>query len=317
MSPSRLAAGRRRAARALIALAAASACIGAVVAYAATRPSGEHQGLGEGRAVQQPSGSAPGDQGEKGVPPLRRERLLRPRLIEAPPEATAASDIQFRFNVQPRKPPAPTPPPAERGQPGEPAVETSSRHFQCRVDGEAWSDCQSPYRLTDLEPGSHHFAVRVFNREERVGEPTAVDWRQTVPVTIAPQQVAAPSAPDHEVKPQQFTIVALHNPEDLYPGLAPTPIPVSVTNPNDVPIEVTAISAAVSEAPPECSAENFELTPAGVSAAAPLVVPAEGTVELPSGGLEAPSIRMLDLPVEQDACRGAEIPLVFSGEAQG
>jgi len=313
MSPSRFAAGRRRAARALIALAAASALIGAVVAYAATRPTGEQGGLGEGRAVQQPSGSTPTEPDPKGGP-QRKERLLRPRLIEAPPEATAASDVQFRFHVQPRKPPAVSPPPAE---PGQPPVETSSRRFQCRVDGETWSDCRSPYQLTNLAPGSHHFAVRVFNREERAGEPAAVDWRQTVPATITPQQVAAPVAPDHETEPKQFTIVALHNPEDLFPGLAPTPIPVRVTNPNDVAIDVTAISAAVGEAPPECSAANFELTPAGLSAEAPLVVPANSTAELPADGLEAPAIRMLELPVEQDACRGAEIPLVLSGEAQG
>ena len=315
MSPGRFAAGRRRAARALIALAAASALIGAVVTYAATRPTGKQGGLGEGRAVQQPSGSTPGSQGGKGAVPSRKERLLVPRLIEAPPETTAASDVQFRFHVQPRKPPpaAPTPPVAE---PGGPPIETSSRHFQCRVDGETWSDCQSPYQLTDLSLGSHHFAVRVFNREERAGEPVAVDWRQTVPA-LAPQHVAALPAQDEEVEPKQFTIAALHNPEDLYPGLAPTPIPLEVTNPNDVAIEVTAISAAVGEAPAQCSAENFALTPAGLSPEAPLVVPANSTAELPADGLEAPAIRMLNLPIEQDACRGAEIPLVFSGEAQG
>jgi hypothetical protein len=297
----------------LIALAVATACIGAVVAYAATRPNGVQQGLGEQRAVQQPSGSTPGDPGGNGAPP-RRERLLRPRLIEAPPETTAVSDVQFRFHVQSRKPAAPTsPPPAE---PGQPPVEDSPRHFQCRIDGEAWSDCQSPHRLTDLAPGSHHFAVRVFNREDRAGEPAAHEWRQTAPA-VAPQQVAAPPAQGKEGEPKQFTIVALQNPQDLYPGLAPTPIPVEVTNPNDAPIEVTTITVAIDAPPDSCGAENFELTPAGLSPEAPLVVPANGTAELPGEGLEAPAIQMLDLPVEQDACRGTEIPLIFDGEARG
>ncbi len=195
-------------------------------------------------------------------------------------------------------------------------VDTSSRRFQCRVDGETWSDCQSPYRLTDLAPGSHHFAVRVFNREDRAGEPVDFDWRQMAP-TVAPQKVAAPPAQDEEAEPMQFTIVSLRNPQDLYPGLAPTPIPVQVVNPNDAPIEVTAITAAIDDPPDTCGAENFEFTAAGVSPEAPLVVPANSSAELPGDGLEAPAIQMLDLPVEQDACRGTEIPLVFSGEAHG
>jgi hypothetical protein len=313
MSPSRLAAGRRRAATALIAQALATARIGAVVAYAATRPSGVHQGLGEQRAVQQPSGSTPDNPGGKGAPP-RRERLLRPRLIETPPETTAANDAQFRFHVQSRgKPPATSPPPADSGQP---PVETSSRRFQCRIDGEEWSDCQSPYRLTGLAPGSHHFAVRVFNREDRVGEPADFDWRQTVPA-LAPQQIAASPAQVEEGEPMQFTIVSLDDPENLYPGLAPTPIPVQVVNPNDAPIEVTAITVAIEDPPDNCGVGNFELSPAGLSPEAPLVVPADGSAELPGEGLRAPAIQMLDLPVEQDTCRGTEIPLVFSGEAHG
>lgn len=304
MSPSRIAAGRR-AARALIALAAAAACAGAALAYAASRPSGAPQGLGENRAVQQPPGSGPAG---GGAPPSR-ERLLRPRLIEAPAETTAESDPQFRFHVPPRRPPATAPPP---GQPQQ-GAQSSSRRFQCRLDGEGWSECSSPHRLTGLAPGSHRFAVRVFNREERAGEPVDFAWRQTAAATVAPP---APSEPV-ELEPKPFSIVALQEPENLYPGLPPTPIPVRIDNPNEVAIEVTAVSVAVGAAPAACPAENFELIPAGASPANPVVVPAGGSAELPAAGVEAPAMRMLDLPVEQDACRGAEISLVFSGEARG
>ena len=115
----------------------------------------------------------------------------------------------------------------------------------------------------------------------------------------------------------QFSVAALQDPEDLYPGLPATAIPVRVTNPNDVAIEVTEIAVAVGAAPANCAAENFALTAAGASPENPLAVPAESTVDLPTASVEAPTIRMLDLPVEQDACRGARIPLVFSGEARG
>lgn len=49
----------------------------------------------------------------------------------------------------------------------------------------------------------------------------------------------------------------------------------------------------------------------------PLVVPAGGTVSLPSQGATAPTIAMLDLPTSQDSCQGIELPLAFSGEAHG
>jgi hypothetical protein len=293
MSPFRNAAGPWRAARVLVALAAASACLGAVVAYAATRSNGGHH---------------------RGQKAPQQERLLRPELIEAPPEATEASDPQLRFHVQPRKPPIPPPPGGP--EPAEP--ETSTRRFQCRVDGGDWAACRSPYRLAGLAPGSHRFAVRVFNRENRVGEPVAVSWQQIPrPRTSSPTAAAPPAQPDEAAAPKQFSIEALEAPEDLFPGFPPTLIPVRITNPNSVPIEVTALNVAIGEAPAGCAAENFELTAAGVSPAEPVLVPAGGAVDLPTATAEAPSIRMLNLPVNQDACQELQIPLVFDGEAQG
>jgi hypothetical protein len=47
------------------------------------------------------------------------------------------------------------------------------------------------------------------------------------------------------------------------------------------------------------------------------MVPAEGSASLPSATVSAPTIAMLNLPVNQDACQGVEIPLDFAGEAQG
>ena len=46
-------------------------------------------------------------------------------------------------------------------------------------------------------------------------------------------------------------------------------------------------------------------------------MPAEGSASLPSATVSAPAIAMLNLPVNQDPCQGAEIPLDFVGEAQG
>jgi hypothetical protein len=94
-------------------------------------------------------------------------------------------------------------------------------------------------------------------------------------------------------------------------------VPLRIDNPNPVPIEVTRLTASLTGAPPGCAADNFSLTGSSASEATPLVVPAEGAVELPGGSASAPAIALLDLPVNQDACQGAQLELSLSGEARG
>lgn len=120
-----------------------------------------------------------------------------------------------------------------------------------------------------------------------------------------------------QVDPKPFSIELRGELEHLYPGYPAQQVPVLVTNPNPVPIEVISLTAGVASDSPSCPAENFSLTPSSASPSAPLTVPADGAVGLPTATTSAPSISMLNLPVNQDSCRGAEVPLVFSGEAHG
>jgi hypothetical protein len=48
-----------------------------------------------------------------------------------------------------------------------------------------------------------------------------------------------------------------------------------------------------------------------------LAVPANSSASLPTATASAPTVSMLNLSVNQDACRGTEVPLVFNGAAQG
>ena len=103
-----------------------------------------------------------------------------------------------------------------------------------------------------------------------------------------------------------------------YPGAPAQTLPLTVTNPNPVPIFLTGLTVAATSDPSGCaSAANLVLTPAPISAAAPLRVPAHGSVHLPAPGVGAPAIQLRDLPVNQDACQGASFPLAFSGSARG
>jgi hypothetical protein len=95
-------------------------------------------------------------------------------------------------------------------------------------------------------------------------------------------------------------------------------LPLTIENPNPVPIFVTDLRVAATADPPGCAREeNLSLIAASLSSAAPLRVPAGGSASLPAPGVSPPAIQLRDLPVNQDACQGARFPLAFSGEARG
>ncbi len=291
----------------LIALVAASACLGAVVAYAATRSEGRDAGLAGNRTVEVSTGAGAGtgtEAGGAGTGGKGEERLLHPRFLETPEAVTTLPEAQFRFHVVPRPQRLlPSPPPGPPGEPPPP------RRFQCRLDGNAWSACSSPHRLAGLAPGDHSFAIRAFTRDGRPGPATSHAWQQLE---------RSPERKPDAVGPMPFAIESQAGDlEDLYPGHPAQQLSVRVSNPNPVAIEVTSLTVALAGDPPNCPAENFALTPSSVSSAAPLTVPAGGSVSLPAAAASAPAIAMLDLPFNQDACRGAGVPLVFSGEARG
>jgi hypothetical protein len=294
MSPGRITVGRALAARVTVALAVASACLGAV-AYAATRPEDSALGLADRKLVS----VAP--QHGAGASPGKGEESLRPRFIESPPAVSTVAEAQFRFHVPPR---SQRPSPALPGPRGGPAA--STRRFKCSLDEGAWRACSSPYRLTGLALGTHTFDVRALSRAGRPGPANSYSWRQI-----------EPSPAQQQVDPKPFSIKLRGELEELYPGYPPQQAPVLVTNPNSVAIEVTSLTIAIADEPQGCPAENFALTPSSASPTTPLVVPADASVTLPTATTSAPTISMLNLSVNQDPCQGVELPLVFNGEARG
>ena len=97
-----------------------------------------------------------------------------------------------------------------------------------------------------------------------------------------------------------------------------TPIQLTLTNPNGVPILVTSLTVAIAadSAPPGCiTASNVRLTQSNVSAANPIAVPAKGSMTLRSAP-SAPQITLLNLPgVNQDVCKNKSFALTYSGSA--
>jgi len=220
-------------------------------------------------------------------------------------------------------PPRPAPPPSAPARavgraltkpslvqhPSPVSVSTSARfgftastrrpRFQCRLDGAPWRACRSPASFSGLKPGLHRFAVRATGPGGSRSRPASFRWR-----VLEPQ--------DFSISPQ------LEDLGKLYPGAPPQPLPLTIANPNPVPILVTSLAVTAGGGAPGCAgAENLALTPAPISGAAPLRVPAHGSVALPAPGVQAPSIQLRDLSVNQDACQGASFPLSFLGSARG
>jgi hypothetical protein len=102
----------------------------------------------------------------------------------------------------------------------------------------------------------------------------------------------------------------------LFPGGPALTVPLAIFNPNPIPIRVTSLAVAVASSPAGCSAsENLDIVQSDVSAERSLTVPADAAVTLPAQGVSAPTIRLLNLPVNQDACQNATFPLTYTGSA--
>ncbi len=171
--------------------------------------------------------------------------------------------------------------------------------FQCRLDSRPWSTCQSPVAFNKLAIGSHSFSVRVLGARGKHGNAARFRWRVLEPM-------------DFSITPQLAGLGA------LYPGAPPQALPLTITNPNPVPIFVTGLQVRATTDPAGCaSAANLILADSSASNAAPIKVPASGSVGLPVPGVTAPSIQLRDLSVNQDACQRTQFPLAFSGTARG
>lgn len=105
----------------------------------------------------------------------------------------------------------------------------------------------------------------------------------------------------------------------LAPGVT-APLDLALTNPNNFDISVTNISVAVEQATssPRCNGlDNFPVSQLA-AARYPLSIPAKTTMKLSDLGVpvnDRPSVRMVSLPTNQDACKGVTLTLDFSGTA--
>jgi hypothetical protein len=171
-------------------------------------------------------------------------------------------------------------------------------HYECREEEQAWFRCTSPLTFAVAGEGEHQFAVRAVDAAGNASGEAKYKWKLS-------------SGGNH----QPFTISGNAGGQ-LYPGAPPRQLALTLSNPNSVAIFVTALSVTVATSPPGCpAASNLQLMQSSVSSATPVQVPARGSVTLPAQGVSAPAIQLLDLPVNQDACRATGFGLTYTGSA--
>jgi hypothetical protein len=173
----------------------------------------------------------------------------------------------------------------------------SGVRYECSLDDDS-SPCSSPKSYAGIDPGRHSFSVRAVDAVGNRSRWASYSWTVT------------------RTTNRDFSISGNAN-ALLYPGAPARPIVLTLSNPNSVAIYVTSLQVTVTASTSTgCSpATNLALTQSSASTAAPVRVPAGGSVTLPAQGVTAPTIRLLNLPVNQDACKNARFSLGYSGSA--
>ena len=102
--------------------------------------------------------------------------------------------------------------------------------------------------------------------------------------------------------------------EQLYPGGPALAIPLVIGNPSDQTLFVERLVVTASTDSASCPASrNLKVTGSDVSGRRPIRVGPHEQVTLPAEGVTAPTVRMLELPVNQDGCKDARVKLHYVG----
>jgi hypothetical protein len=123
------------------------------------------------------------------------------------------------------------------------------------------------------------------------------------------------------IQPPSFTIAgSVDGP--LEPG-TPRPLNLQITNPNPRPLIVSGLSTSIRTVNAPAATAALPCTLSGFSAQQfsgrlPLTVPASSTRTLAQLGVPAaqwPQISIVNLPTNQDGCKGASLALAYAGAA--
>ncbi|MET0557520.1 MAG: hypothetical protein ABW065_02445 [Solirubrobacterales bacterium] len=168
--------------------------------------------------------------------------------------------------------------------------------------------------------GTYTLRVRV-RRLQRTGSTDVSMVVSSPDRPVAPAAPVAPTAPPTVRAPEAFTIAGSLT-EPLAPGSG-EPLDLTLTNRessdlaiSSLVVTVADVTAPRSDPTHSCDVEDFSVEQ--FSGGTGFTLPALGTASLGALGFSAselPQISMLNLPVNQNGCKGAALTLAFAGTA--
>jgi hypothetical protein len=167
--------------------------------------------------------------------------------------------------------------------------------FQCSVENGPFEACTSPFTFTVIvdtsNNGQHQFAVRAVDPAGNVSGSASYRWKVESDIGFTITGDVSGLAPDLWLK-----------------------IPVRITNPHNFTIFVESLGVSVSDAPAGCAASSIEFQQSTASSGGPVAVPANSSLFLVPAAKQ-PSIRLKNLPSNQDSCKGTSFELSYAGTA--
>lgn len=152
--------------------------------------------------------------------------------------------------------------------------------------------------------------------------PSAALGTATLTVTGTASGLASVTASIHLTvsagQAKQFAISGTLD-HQLFPG-ATGLLNLSLTNPNNQAMSVSALSVSVSQINKTGCSPTTDFAVTQFSGSYPLTVPANSTKTLSDLGVPSsnwPKVTMIDRPVNQDACKNATLTLSFTGSGAG
>jgi len=231
--------------------------------------------------------------------------MPRPRVVEGPPSRTTMRTAQFvlgdrahgaRFECSldgaPFEHCSRTPRYGVRGAAGR------CRSYRAgSVASEDGGRCAELVELAGLSGRNGGHVLRVVAIGVRGSRSQTIAYRWTiVPETTFTLSLARPAQ------------------EQLYPGGPALAIPLVIGNPSDQTLFVERLVVTASTDSASCPASrNLKVTGSDVSGRRPIRVGPHEQVTLPAEGVTAPTVRMLELPVNQDGCKDARVKLHYVG----
>jgi len=212
-------------------------------------------------------------------------------------ETPAGSQASTTFTIDATSPPAPTitsGPEAETGSKtatfafsdGKPGVT-----FKCAKDKGTLAVCTSPKTYENVTVGEHSFNVEAIDVAGNVSSASSFSWIVVHPIAVEGNLAG-----------------------QLSPGVS-QPLPLTIINPNANAIHVTSLTVTAREHSSKVGCDgpaNLQITQSTFSEGHSLTVPGKGAVTLPQAGFPPPQVLMLNLPTNQDACKGATFTFDYS-----